>query len=88
MEVDDCRVGSCYRQDDIVRVLRTSLVSVLATTLADDQVRSGYLKGVFDLARSLAALYGIPWCDLVASLQDVPELWNLVLSLRGESRTI
>jgi hypothetical protein len=66
-----------YLQDDVVRGLRMSLVSVLSAALVGDQASSGYLKGVFALARSQASLYGIPWCDLVASLRQVPELWNL-----------
>jgi hypothetical protein len=75
--VDDYRETCGYLQDDVVRSLKASLVSVLSTALATHQASSEYLSGVLALARSQAALYGIPWCDLVASLYDVPEIWNL-----------
>jgi hypothetical protein len=85
---DECGVGGCYLQDDIERGLRMSLVSVLTATLADEGADAAYLKGVFDLARKQAALYGIPWCDLLARLRDVPELWNLDLTLQDGCRAI
>ena len=75
-----------YLQDDVVRVLRTSLVEVLGTALGDDEANPDFLKGVLSLARSLAALYGIPWCDLVRSLCAVPELCCLVLRLQFDIR--
>ncbi len=71
-----------YLQDDVVRSLRTSLVEVLSTALADDEVNPDFLKGILSLARSLAALYGIPWCDLVQSLCAMPELCCLILRLQ------
>jgi hypothetical protein len=71
-----------YYQDDIFRGLRTSMVSVLSATLVGEQASTGYLKGVLALARSQAALYGIPWCDLVASLRGAPELLSMVLLLQ------
>ena len=83
---DDCLVEGCYLQDDVERGLRTSLISVLAAALSDEGSSAEYLKGVFDLARSQAALYGIPWCDLLMRLHDVPELWNLVLTLQNGCR--
>jgi hypothetical protein len=72
-----------YFQDDVVRGLRTSLVSVLYAAMASHQASAGYLRGVLALARSQAALYGIPWCDLVASLREIPEVWNLVRLLQN-----
>lgn len=84
----DCCVEGCYLQDDVERGLRTSLISVLTAALADEGASGTYLKGVFDLARSQAALYGIPWCDLLARLRDVPELWNLALMLQDGCRLI
>ena len=75
--------ANSYFQDDVVRGLRTSLVSVLSAALAGHQASAGYLRGVLALARSQAALYGIPWCDLVASLREMPEVWNLVLLLQS-----
>jgi len=71
-----------YLQDDVVRGLRACLVEVLATTLADEEANPDFLKGVLSLARSLAALYGIPWCDLVQSLCAMPELCCLILRLQ------
>ena len=89
---DDCRddacVEGCYLQDDVERGLRASLISVLTAVLSDEGASVEYLKGVLDLARSQAALYGIPWCDLLARLSDVPELWNLVLTLQDSCRAI
>jgi hypothetical protein len=75
-----------YLQDDVVRSLRTSLVEVLGTALADSGANPEFLKGVLSLARSLAALYGIPWCDLVQSLCAMPELCCLVLRLQLDVR--
>jgi hypothetical protein len=83
---DDCRVEGCYLQDDVERGLRTSLVSVLSAALADEGASAEYLKGVFDLAHSQAALYGIPWCDLLMRLHNVPEMWNLALTLQDGCR--
>jgi hypothetical protein len=85
---DDCPVESCYLQDDLERGLRTSLISVLTAALADEGASADYLKGVFDLARSQAALYGIAWCDLLAGLYDLPELRNLVLALQEGCREL
>ena len=83
---EDCHVECSYLQDDVERSLRTSLISVLTAALADEGASVEYLKGVLDLARSQAALYGILWCDLWARLRDVPELWNLTLTLQGSCR--
>lgn len=83
---DDCRAECSYLQDDVERGLRTSLISVLSAALADEGASAEYLKGVFDLARSQAALYGIAWCDLLSRLSDVPELWNLALTLQDSCR--
>ena len=80
--LSDRQEAHCYLQDDVVRGLRTTLVSVLSAALIGKHASSGYLKGVLALARSQAALYGIPWCDLVASLREVPELCNLALLLQ------
>ena len=85
---EDCRTESCYFQDDVERGLRTSLISVLSAALADEGASAEYLKGIFDLARSQAALYGIPWCDLLMRLHDVPELWNLELTLQDGCRMV
>lgn len=85
---DDCRAECYYLQDDVERGLRTSLISVLSAALADEAASGEYLKGIFDLARSQAALYGIPWRDLLMRLHDVPELWNLVLSLQDGCREL
>lgn len=85
---DDGRSEGCYLQDDVERGLRTSLISVLTAALADEGASSEYLKGVFDLARSQAALYGIAWCDLLTRLHDVPELCNLVLTLQDGCRIV
>jgi hypothetical protein len=83
---DECRVESCYLQDDVERGLRASLISVLTAALADEGASAEYLKGIFDLARSQAALYGIAWCDLLARLREVPELVNLALTLQDGCR--
>ena len=48
--------GAQYLQDDVVRVLRTSLVEVLGTALADSEANPDFLRGVLSLARSLAPL--------------------------------
>jgi hypothetical protein len=85
---DDCRVEGCYLQDDVERGLRTSLISVLTAVLADEGASAEYLKGVFDLARSQAALYGISWCDLLTRLHDMPQLGNLVLTLQDGCRGV
>jgi HEAT repeat protein len=63
-----------YRQDDIARGLRASLVAVLATALAGGSADRSYLQGVFSLAQSQAALYGIPWVDVVSSLCELSHL--------------
>jgi hypothetical protein len=63
-----------YRQDDIARGLRASLVAVLATALSSGCADYRYLQGVFTLAQSQAALYGIPWVDVVSSLRQLPNL--------------
>ena len=85
--MEECQESHGYLQDDVFRGLRTSLVSVLSAALADGRASSGYLAGTLALARSQAALYGIAWCDVIASLHDVPELWNLVLRLQDGCRT-
>jgi hypothetical protein len=85
---DDARGEGRYLQDDVERGLRTSLIAVLAAVLADERASAEYLKGVLDLARSQASLYGIPWCDLTARLKDVPELENLDLTLQDGCRVI
>ena len=71
-----------YLQDDVVRSLRTSLVEVLSTALADDQANPDFLKGVLSLARRQADLYGIPWHDIIRSLCTMPELCGLVSRLQ------
>jgi hypothetical protein len=83
---DGFRETQGYLQDDVARGLKASLVSVLSAALASDQASPGYLRGVLALARSQATLYGVPWCDLVASLYDVPELWNLIVLLQDGCR--
>jgi hypothetical protein len=75
-----------YLQDDVARGLRTSLIEVLGRALADNEANPNFLKGVLSLARSLAALYGIPWCDLAQSLCARPELCCLVLRLQFDVR--
>jgi hypothetical protein len=70
-----------YLQDDIARGLRTSLVQVLSSTLAD-QAHPDFLKGVLMLARRQADLYDIPWHDLIRSLCALPELVGLVSRLQ------
>ena len=85
---EDCQTKGSYFQDDVERGLRTSLISVLSAVLADEGASAEYLKGVFDLARSQAALYGIPWCDLLVRLHENPELWNLVLTLQDGCRMV
>jgi len=84
----DCPVEDGYLQDDVERGLRTSMISVLSAALGDEGASAEYLKGVFDLARSQAALYGISWCDLLIQLHDMPELWNLELTLQDGCRAI
>jgi hypothetical protein len=84
----DGPVEGSYLQDDVERSLRASLVSVLSAALADEGASGDYLKGVFDLARCQAALYGISWRDLLGQLRDVPELWNLELTLQDGCRAL
>ena len=84
----DGQIEGSYLQDDVERSLRTSLVSVLSAVLADQEASGDYLKGVFDLARSQAALYGISWRDLLTQLHEVPELWNLELTLQDGCRAM
>jgi hypothetical protein len=74
-----------YRQDDIVRGLRASLLAVLATSLASDRANDDFLKGVFAITQSQAALYGIPWIELVESIRGTPEFDNLIHELRAET---
>ena len=66
-----------HRKDDIARGLRASLTAVLTTTLAANDTNLDFLRGVFSLAMSQAALYGIHWSDLISSLTDIPELGRL-----------
>jgi hypothetical protein len=70
-----------YLQDDIARCLRTSLVKVLTSALANNSPPD-FLKGVLSLARCQADLYGIPWHDLVQSLCAMPELCGLIPQLQ------
>jgi hypothetical protein len=74
-----------YRQDDIVRGLRASLLAVLATSLASDRANDDFLKGVFAITQSQAALYGIPWIELVESIRDTPEFDSLIQELRADT---
>jgi hypothetical protein len=79
-EIDDpsCR----YLEDDIARGLRASLTAVLATALAGEWANYDFLKGVLSLASSQAALYGIPWTELIANLSKTPELEGLIQELQ------
>ena len=70
-----------YVQDDIARGLRASLIEVLTSTLAD-QAHPDFLKGVLSLARRQAALYDIPWHDIMQSLCTMPELCGLISQLQ------
>jgi HEAT repeat protein len=63
-----------YQQDDIARGLRATLVAVLTSAFSSGSASYSFLQGVFSLAQSQAALYGIPWVDVIASLRDLPEL--------------
>ena len=83
---EDYRAEGRYCQDDVERSLRTSLIAVLTAVLADEGASAEYLKGVLDLARSQAALYGISWCDLLMRLYNLPQLSNLVLLLQDGCR--
>ena len=76
------KVPDFYHQDDIIRGLRASLVAVLAAALAGHENNFDFLRGVFSLARSQAALYGVHWADIIVSLREVPELWCLVQELQ------
>ena len=71
-----------YRQDDIVRGLRASLLAVLATSLSSDRANDDFLKGVFAITQSQAALYGVPWIELVESIRGTPEFDSLIQELR------
>ena len=76
--------ASCrYLQDDIARGLRASLTVVLAAALAGEWANIDFLKGVFSLASSQAALYGIPWTELIADLHSAPELEGLIENLQA-----
>ena len=75
----DCR----YLQDDITRGLRASLMAVLTTALTGEWANYDFLKGVFSLASSQAALYGIPWTELIVSLHGAPELEGLTEELQA-----
>ena len=81
------RVPDFYHQDDIIRGLRASLVAVLAAALASNENNFDFLRGVFSLARSQAALYGVHWADIIVSLREVPELWCLVEELQAGAMT-
>jgi hypothetical protein len=70
-----------YVQDDIARGLRASLIEVLSSTLAD-QAHPDFLKGVLSLARRQAALYDIPWYEIMQSLCTMPELCGLISQLQ------
>ncbi len=72
-----------YLQDDIIINLRASLIAVLANALARDEATPDFLKGVLALARSQAALYDIPWSQLVNELSRRPELRHLVRKLQN-----
>jgi hypothetical protein len=75
-------VSDTYFQDDVTRGLKASLVTVLSESLSSNRTNFEFLKGVFSLARSQAALYGISWPELVMSLCDVPGLGCLVRELQ------
>ena len=75
-----------YDQDDVTRGLRTSLAAVLIAFLNGDRVNSDFLKGVFWLAKSQAALYDIPWLDLVQDLCKTPGLGCLSKELQCPSQ--
>jgi len=74
-----------YLQGDIVVNLRASLIAVLANALARDEATPDFLNGVIALARSQAALYDIPWSQLVRELGRRPELGHLARRLRDSS---
>jgi hypothetical protein len=74
-----------YHQDDIVRGLRASLLAVLATALASERANDDFLKGVFAITQSQAALYDVPWVELVQSIRGTPEFDNLIEELRRET---
>jgi hypothetical protein len=74
-----------YLQGDIIVNLRASLIAVLANALARSEATPDFLKGVIALARSQAALYDIPWSQLVSELGRRPELRHLVRGLRDSS---
>jgi hypothetical protein len=76
-----------YLQGDIVVNLRASLIAVLAHALARDEATPDFLNGVIALARSQAALYDIPWSQLVRDLGQRPELRHLARRLRDSSRS-
>ena len=78
------RTQAHYLEDDIERGLRASLVAVLTTALSGNETNLDFLKGVFSLARSQAALYDIPWPDMIRSLCTVPELRCLVSQLQDQ----
>lgn len=60
-----------YQQDDIARGLRAALIAVLTTSFASGSINYGFLQGVLSLARNQAALYGIPWVDVISGLSDL-----------------
>ena len=70
-----------YVQDDIARCLRTSLIKVLVSALANNS-QPDFFKGALSLARCQADLYGIPWHDLAHSLCTMPELCGLIPQLQ------
>jgi hypothetical protein len=67
-----------YHQDDILRGLRASLIAVLSAALAGGNADFDFMRGVFTIVRTQAALCGIPWYDLISSLRDTPELLSLI----------
>ena len=76
-----------YLQGDIIVNLRASLIAVLANALAGNEATPDFLKGVLALAQSQAALYDIPWSQLVMELGRRPELRHLARRLRDSSRS-
>jgi hypothetical protein len=76
-----------YCQDDVQRGLRASLVAVLSAALAGGSANSDFMRGVFTIVRTQAALCGVSWYDLMFSLRDVPELWSLVGRLQDGAAT-
>jgi hypothetical protein len=69
---------ACAARADALRYLQVSLTITLTTALENKSLNSGFLQGALVMAKRLAALYHIPWEEVIDGIQISSKLWMLV----------